>query len=215
MADNLWGRLRGGLANLVAGGGKVYNPYTGQYAPASVRTARLVSGGLNALGGPAAIGGQVYSHMNNKTDAAQAWDAGLRGWEGIDKQLSQRPEANQLGLDVPDAPMTGYQPQYALSAPQAQMPTMPHVTAQADGWNGGLGTSNAFNSGLGGWAFAQPQGHSYGQAAGSFTPWGAGSIQNDAWGDVASGFGVGAGSGGSGGGYAIADAQRANRKNRV
>src|SRR5688572_25856867 len=107
MADNFRGRLVGGLANLFAGGGKVYNQYTGQYAPASVRTARFVSGGLNAIGGPASIGGQIYSRMNNRTNAAQAWDAGLTGWKGIDKQLSQRPEANQLGLDVPDVGMAG------------------------------------------------------------------------------------------------------------
>jgi hypothetical protein len=52
----------------------------------------------------------------------------------------------------------------------------------------------------------------YGRAAGSFTPNGAGVIQNDAWGEAARGFGVGAG---SAGGYALADAQRAARINKV
>lgn len=224
MADNFWARLRGGLANAVAGGGKVYNRYTGAYAPNSVRTARFVSGGLSQAGPLGALAGQIYSRINNAGDTAQAWDAGLRGWEGIDKQLNQRPEPNQLGLDVPNAGMTGYGG-YALNAPQQQMPTMPAVQAQApaqaDGWNGGLGTNNAFNSALGSWANGQQaQGHSFGQAGGSFTPWGAGVVQvaGQGWNgsDAAAGFGLGAqGAGGSSaGGYALSDALRAQRRNR-
>lgn len=229
MADrSTWGRIRGGLANLVAGGGKVYNPYTGQYAPASVRTARFVSGGLNAVGGPlASLGGQIYSRINNRTDAAQAWDAGLRGWEGINKQLSQRPDTNQLGLDVPDVDVGPVGGNY-----NARLPTLAPVvstapsTAQTGPWTGlGTSTGNAFQGGqLGNWIHGPSGGQgsprAYGQAAGSFTPYGAGIVQvaGQGWGgqSAAQGFGLGSGgSGASAGADAIADAQRANRKNRV
>jgi len=223
MAENFWGRLRGGLSNMVAGGGKVYNRYTGQYAPNSVRTARFVSGGLSQLGPMGALAGQVYSRINNAGDTAQAWDAGLRGWEGINNQLSQRPDANQLGLDVPDVGMAGYERGYSFNPPafQQQIPTMPAVQAEAP-WQGSLGGANPFGgsygSNLGGGA---PQSNSYGQAAGSFTPWGAGVVQvaGNGWAgsDAAGGFGLGAASGqnSSGGGYALADAMAQNKRNRV
>jgi hypothetical protein len=221
MAIDFWGRLRGGLANAVAKG-NVYNRYTGQYAPGGVRAARFAAGAGSAVGGPAAIGTAIWKYQNDKTNAAQAWDASRTGWENINKQLSQAPDPNQMGLDVPDVGMGGYGG-YSLNAPQQQMPTMPTVTAQApqaDNWNGGLGTANAFNSPLGSWANGQPQAHSYGQAAGSFTPWGAGVVQiaGNGWGgsDAAAGFGLGAQGAGSssGGGYALSDAMSAARKNR-
>lgn len=113
----------------------------------------------------------------------------------------------------------GYNPQVNVGAPQTvttggYAPTMPTVEAQAP-WQGlGTSTGNTFSGGmLGSWA--GPQQRQYGQAAGSFTPYGAGVIQNDSWGEAARGFGVGAGAGGSAGGYALADARRAAALNRV
>lgn len=218
MANNFWGRLRGGLANIVADG-KVYNRYTGQYAPGSVQAARYGSAGLSQLGPLGSLAGMLWKGVNDGTYAAGQFDAGINlgQWQAANR----RPDANQLGLDVPDVGMTGYERGHALNAPQAQMPTMPTVTAQADGWNGGLGTSNAFNSGLGNWINQQPQARSYGQSGGSFTPWGAGVVQvaGQGWGgsDAAAGFGVGAqGAGGSSGGsFALADAMAAAKKNRA
>lgn len=43
---------------------------------------------------------------------------------------------------------------------------------------------------------------------------GGSGYQNDAWGETAAGFGIGAGAGGSAGAIALADAMKANKKNR-
>lgn len=212
-----WRNVGGGLVN-AALPGSPYNRFTGQFNPAATR-ASLITAGANQIAGP--LAGGIAGLVLNRNPQVQAHYAGLRGYGAIEKQLSQRPDANQLGLDVPDVGMAGYERGYALNPAEQQIPTMPTVTAQADGWSGGLGTSNAFNGGLGNWINAQPQGRSYGQAGGSFTPWGAGVVQvaGQGWGgsDAAAGFGLGAqgSGGGSAGSIAVADAQRANRKNRV
>jgi len=104
--------------------------------------------------------------------------------------------------------------------PSMNMPTMAPVQAQAP-WQGSLGGTNPFGGSYGSnLGFSAPQARSYGRAAGSFTPFGAGAIQvaGQGWAgsDAAAGFGLGAQGAGSSsaGSIALADAMRATKKNR-
>lgn len=100
------------------------------------------------------------------------------------------------------------------------IPTMPNVQATAP-WTGSLAGANPFGSAYGSnLGFASPANRAFGQAAGSFTPYGAGAIQiaGQGWagGDAAAGFGIGAQGAGatSAGGFALADAIAANKRMR-
>ena len=102
-----------------------------------------------------------------------------------------------------------------------QVPTMPAVNTQAP-WS----PMSPFAPGSG-LAFAgMPQGRPiggnlgfggghYNNGVGAGTGFGAANYVNDGWGDVASGFGIGATSHGSGGSFALADAQKAAKINRI
>lgn len=110
--------------------------------------------------------------------------------------------------------------QYAQARPAMNIPTMPTVQAETP-WTGSLAQSNPFGGRYGGnLGFSSPQTRAYGQAAGSFTPYGAGAIQvaGQGWAgsDAAAGFGLGAQGAGasSGGSIALADAIAANKRMR-
>jgi hypothetical protein len=206
--------------------GNAYNSTTGRWNPATTKLGiagliadQFVPGGSNIVG-VAGRSGLLGSDF-----------AGALKNEGIYNTLADQYGDFREGLqnDLRNTPIDvgGANPQVSVGNPQSvsignyaptpQIPTMPSVQAQGP-WTG-LGTSSGglFSGGsLGNWANGntQPQGRSFGQAAGSFTPWGAGVIQNDYWGGAAGGFGIGATNSGSGGSYALADAMAANKKNR-
>lgn len=203
--------------------GNAYNSNTGRWNPATTKVGiagliadQIVPGGSNIVGmaGRGGLfGGDFASALKNEgiynTMADQYGDfrSDLR-----DQYLN--PSVDTGG---------GYNPSVSVGQPQMvsqggyapSIPTTAPVNAQAP-WTGlGTSTGNTFSGGmLGNWANQGPQQRQYGQSAGSFTPFGAGVVMNDAWGDAARGFGVGAGSGGSAGNYALMDALTAARKNK-
>jgi hypothetical protein len=200
--------------------GNAYNSTTDRWNPATTKTGiagviadQFVPGGSNIVGMAAnngLFGSNFARDLRNEgiynTMADQYGD--FRG-DLSDQYLHP---SVQVGND--------YNPQVSVGQPQPVMggstfPTTAPVVTQGP-WQGlGSNTGNVFSGGmLGNWANQGPQQRQFGQSAGSFTPFGAGVVQNDAWGDAARGFGVGAGSGGSGGSYALADAMAANKKNR-
>lgn len=102
----------------------------------------------------------------------------------------------------------GQNPQVSVGQPQTasiggyapNVPTMPQVDAQGPYQSLGSGTGNLFSGGaLGSWANGggASGGLHYGNGAGAGTGYGGSSYANDAWGDVASGFGIGGMAGGS------------------
>jgi hypothetical protein len=203
--------------------GNAYNSNTDHWNPATTKVGiagmladQFVPGGSNLVG-MAANGGLFGSGISQGLQRENTYN-GIADQFGETRQgladylQSQRPEFGEYNPQVSVG-----QPQYASVGSFApSVPTMPSVQAQAPWSPLGTNTGNVLHGGsLGNWASqGQGQQRQYGQAGGSFTPWGAGVVMNDGWGDAARGFGIGAGSGGSGGGFALADAMKANAKNK-
>lgn len=216
------GRFFGRLADAFIPG-NAYNSTRGTWNPATTKVGiagliadQLVPGGSNIVG-MAANGGLFGNGISSGLQRENTYNAISDQFRDTREGLADYLHNQQV--DVGSNPQVSVgQPQLASVGSFApSVPTMPAVQSQAPWQSLGTSTGNVFGGGsLGNWASgnAQPQGHSFGQAAGSFTPFGAGVIQNDYWGDAAAGFGIGATSGGSSGSYALADAMRANKKNR-
>lgn len=205
--------------------GNAYNSNTGRWNPATTKVGiagmladQFVPGGSNLVGmaGRSGLFGSDFaSDLKN---------------EGIYNTMADQYGDFRSGLQDqylnPSLDVGGYNPEVSVGGPQTVStggfaPSQPAITTTAPvnaqgPWSGlGTSTGNTFSGGmLGNWANQGPQQRQYGQSAGSFTPFGAGVVMNDAWGDAARGFGVGAGSGGSAGNYALMDALTAARKNR-
>lgn len=203
--------------------GNAYNSTMGRWNPATAKTGiagiiadQFIPGGSNIVGMGARngmFGSDFARDLRNEgiynTMADQYRD--FRG-EVANQWLNPRIEAGgnpQVTVGQPQTVQTGG----GVLPPM--MPTTPPVTAQAP-WSGlGTSTGNVFSGGmLGSWANGGQQQRQYGQAAGSFTPWGAGVYQNDKWGETAAGFGVGMTSGNGPSQYAISDALTATAKNK-
>lgn len=119
--------------------------------------------------------------------------------------LAKNPELASLMGGSPTAsmsPVTKEQIRFPSSGPglsvqpSMNLPTMPSEQAQAP-WTGSLAGSNPFGGSYGSnLGFNSSQTRSYGNAAGSFTPYGAGVVQvaGNGWAgsDAAAGFGLGA-----------------------
>lgn len=200
--------------------GNAYNSTTSRWNPATTKTGiagviadQFVPGGSNIVGIAAnsgLFGSDFATQLRNEgiynTMADQYGDfrAGLKS-QYLDPAVDVGGGYNpQVSVGGPQAVSIG------SYAPQHGMPTMPPVESQAP-WNPlGTQTGNVFNGGaLGSWANGStPQGRqiggnlsfgggSYNNGVGAGTGFGAANYANDAWGDVASSFGVGGMAGGS------------------
>lgn len=212
-------RALGWLVDKIAIGDN-YNPTTGTYS--NVGRGLLGRAGqvaATALGGP--LAGQVVKNLaNNKIDTGSFTD-----FSSNDSRIAQLINAfNQGGNQIGPVERNFFDPSGSIG----KVTNLPGVTSMAPGplSTGGqpggqpnLGTgSGLFGGGQGNFGTGAPR--SFGQAAGSFTPQGAGVIQiaGQGWGgsDAAAGFGLGAQGAGasSAGSIALGDAIRAAAKNR-
>jgi hypothetical protein len=196
--------------------GDNYNPSTGQYSNvARGLLGRAGQVGATALGGP--LAGQITKNLaNNWVDTGNPLN-----FSSNDSRIGQLIQAfSQNGQSPQIGPVTRAQ----FSPGSLSVTNLPGVSSMAPRLNPGvaqgqpnLGTGRGlFGGGSGN--FGAPVARGYGQAAGSFTPQGAGVIQIAGQGfsgaDAARGFGIGAGSGGSAGSIALADAIAANKRMR-
>lgn len=206
-----FGRLVDTLAK-----GNNYNPQTGQYSNVGKGLlARAAQVGATAIGGPllgqlVGQGGTNWVNTGNPLDftgndsrIAQLVNAFTRG--GNPGAVERMPFALDGSVQVPNVggSMPTFNPVVATSNEGRALPS--------------LGTRNLFAGGSGN--FGPAGGREYGQAAGSFTPAGAGVVQvaGQGWGgsDAAAGFGLGAQGAGatSAGQIALADAIAAAKRN--
>lgn len=145
-------KVGGSLANQFSAG-KVYNPYTREFAPGGVTGVRMGLGAAGQVGGPIGgiagmLGNWLYTRNNPQ---AQAFDAGIRGWKGITDQFGETSQGisdylHNQPLNLSLTPQVSYGGQLASSYTPS-VPTMPQVTAtdNAGSWQG----LNPFQQGRG------------------------------------------------------------------
>lgn len=213
-------RALGWLVDKVALGNN-YNPQTGQYSNVGRGLLGRAGQGLATyLAGPLAgqLARQAGENFAN-TGSPINFSQNQTKLGDLINALTGQDMSGQIG------PVTR---QPINSRGQLNITNLPGISVQAPqlggteaAWSGlGTGTGNVFSGGsLGNWA-SQAAPRDFGQSGGSFTPWGAGTIQVAGQGfggqSAAQGFGLGSGgSGASAGADALADALRAARKNRV
>lgn len=209
-------RALGWLVDKIAVGDN-YNPQTGTYS--NVGRGLLGRAGqvaATALGGP--LAGQITKNLaNNWVDTGNPLN-----FSSNDSRIAKLINAfNQGGKSQQIGPVE--RSFFDPSGTIGKVTNLPGVTAMAPGQlstggqQGGqpnLGTGRGlFGGGQGNFGGAAPR--SFGQAAGSFTPQGAGVIQIagvPGGSDAARGFGIGAGAGGSAGSIALSDAIALHKK---
>lgn len=184
--------------------GKNYNPQTGRFTATPTQViGGIGSRALNFLipgaGTAANIAGNAYYGSG---------PLGFLGNRGPGQVQPQGLDQNYGGVSVPNAAQTiaapnmnlpsGFMPSaygpyaggYQFPGPMAPMgPTINPISGLPN-------TQTGYGVELPNYG-SMPQapmmgGRPFGTAAGSFTPWGASSYQNDPWGETAAGFGVGA-----------------------
>lgn len=117
MAKRFWRNLGGAVVN-AAMPGSPYNQYTGQYGQQALRSGLISTAAGQLVPGGAAIAQAIQ----NRQPGMQAWNAGLSGWQGIDKQLDgYKVQTPRQGMQVPNMQMSGF-PQ--MSAPQQSFGSM-------------------------------------------------------------------------------------------
>lgn len=220
------GRLFGRLADAFIPG-NAYNSTTGRWNPATTKTGiagliadQFVPGGSNLVG-MAGRGGLFGGEFANQLKNEGIYNTLADQYGDFRSDLADQ----YLHPQVDIGGGFGGNPQVSVGHPQTvsmggyapSIPTMPQVDTQAP-WQGlGTGTGNTLSGGaLGNWANGggAPQGLHYGNGSGAGTGYGASNYQNDQWGQTALGFGLGTGFG-SAGSFALADAQKAAKINRV
>lgn len=204
-------RALGWLVDKIAIGDN-YNPSTGQYSNVGRGLlGRAAQVGSTALGGP--LAGQVVKNLaNNWVDTGNPLN-----FSSNDSRIAQLIQAfNQNGKDIGPVTRAQFDPSGSLNVTNLGTVTSmaPQLSQGTSSGQPNLGTGRGlFGGGAGNFGSAAPRG--FGQAAGSFTPQGAGVIQvaGQADGaDAARGFGIGAGSGGSAGAIALSDAIALHKK---